>query len=125
MNLAINNIRPRNEQSLLCIVSVELPDAGLTIRNVGIHRGRDGRVWIDLPSKPVFDQAGKRRVPYMYFKASLVGDFERSVFEEAIRHGIITRENFLSNNQPPTSGERAADKGGSSHEREHQSEARQ
>ena len=101
MKVYVRDLRPRRDNSLIGVVTVELLDVGLVIRNVGIHQGRDGRLWTALPSKPVHDLEGKRRVPYVFFRNGWLAEFEYAVFEQVKRHGLFGGDSCNQNSRQP------------------------
>jgi hypothetical protein len=101
MKVYVRDLRPRRDKSLIGVVTVELLDVGLVIRNVGIHQGRDGRLWTALPSKPVHDLDGKRRVPCVFFRNGWLAEFEYAVFEQVKRQGLFDGNSCNRNDSRP------------------------
>jgi DNA-binding cell septation regulator SpoVG len=82
MRVEIVHVIPQEDRSLRAIVNVRLPDIGLEIDSIGVHRGKDGRFFVTMPSRPRQRKDGSKwRQSLIRFLRDSEWEFEDSVIE--------------------------------------------
>lgn len=83
MKVVVCSVTPHYDKSLRGLAVVEVLDVGIVIRGVGIHQGRNGRLWLTFPSRPKpKHERTLEREPHIYFRDGFLEEFERSVFKQ-------------------------------------------